>query len=369
MNRSAEPASPALGPAYARAYPPPPLTDRQRAVRTAILSSDDARDYETLGCPCGAPGPDTLVSEIDRYGLPARNVVCQVCGLVRLTPRWRQDRYLRFYQTEYRPLYDSSALSRSEYATWVAGSPAARDRTAWILDVWRRRSGSGPARIVEIGAGGGWNLAGLPREWERVGYDVDDAYLQVGREVFGLQMRHGLIEDALPDLATADIVLLSHVVEHLPDPSGSLRAIGRSIRAAALVLIEVPGIFRIHRTNLDPRSYLQNAHTFTFCAATLRDVCERAGLEVLEADETAQAVCRQGSTQHVPSPHPGLAEGIVRYLRRCDRGFRQYRWLRGVPAIGRFLAYGWKQAWFGTIGGVSRLRGREGNPSREATRS
>jgi SAM-dependent methyltransferase len=345
-------AGPALGPAYGRAAPVPCLSQAQIVARAAIIAADDEGDYEAVACPCGSPGPDRLLSEVDRHGLPTRYVMCQSCGLVRLSPRWREDRYLRFYAAEYRALYNPSSLPRLEYARGVALSPATRERVAWVAAVWRRRSRKGPARIVEIGAGGGWNLAGLPRDWHRIGYDLDDANLAVGREAFGLDMRPGVTRDALPELANADLVLLSHVVEHLPDPSGTLRAIGAAMRPDALALVEVPGIFRIHRTSLDPRSYLQNAHTFTFCATTLRDACRRAGLEVLEADETVRATCRPGGERSLlePRAHPGLAERIIRYLRRCDVGYGRYRQLRAVPVLGRWLAYGWRRTWFTGVG-------------------
>jgi SAM-dependent methyltransferase len=344
---------PALGPAYARTAPLPGLTAKQLAVRAAILAADAPTDYETVPCPCGSPRPDIVLSDVDRHGLPARNVVCEACGLVRLTPRWKEGRYLRFYEAEYRSLYETSGLSRDAYARSVAESPATRARRGWIEAVWRRRALARPARLVEIGAGGGWNLLGLPSSWERVGYDVDDAYLAVGRDGFGLDLRHGLLADALPALGAADLVLLSHVLEHLPDPSASLRAIANAVAPGALVLIEVPGIFRIHRTNLDPRSYLQNAHTFTYCATTLRDTCWRAGLDVIEADETARAVCMVRTASIGAAPVPDrlpLVRGMVRYLRACDFGFRQYLRLASLPTIGRAAGFLWRRTYFWGVG-------------------
>src|SRR5262249_45568196 len=121
---------PALGPAYARSSPVPRLTERQLTARSAILASDHPKDYETIPCPCGSRGPDPLLRDVDRPGLPARNVVCQPCGLVRLPPRWREDRSLRFYEAQSRSLYTSSPLPRPVSARWVAALPATRERTA-----------------------------------------------------------------------------------------------------------------------------------------------------------------------------------------------------------------------------------------------
>jgi SAM-dependent methyltransferase len=185
-----------------------------------------------------------------------------------------------------------------------------------------------------------------------VGYDVDDEYLEIGRASFGVEMRSGRADDALEAVSSADIVLLSHVVEHFSSPEAVLERIARRLHPGALLLIEVPGLFRLHRTNLNPRDYLQNAHTFTYCAATLRDACRRAGLDVVEIDQCARAVCRTGPPELQPGSvlRAGLAERIIRYLRRCDSGYRHYARLRRLPVVGRHTAALWKRTYFAGLG-------------------
>ena len=342
---------PALGPAFSLAgAPPAPLTPAQASARDAILQRDRPDDYEAIDCPCGSPAGDRLLAEVDRHGLPSRNVICLGCGLVRLSPRWREHRYRDFYQSEYRALYNRSVVPKGSYAREVAANPATVERGAWV-EREAGRYGLGPAaRIVEIGAGAGWNLATLPQSWSRIGYDVDQEFLDIGRATFGLDLRYGFVEEALGAVAAADVVLLSHVVEHFSNPGAILRRIGDALPARALLLIEVPGIFRIHRTNLDVRSYLQNAHTFTYCAATLADECRRAGLEVLWVNETARAVCRRGGVRPGDQASaPSRAGLIIRYLQRCDSGYRTYRRLRGLPLVGRAAAALWKRTYYASL--------------------
>jgi 2-polyprenyl-3-methyl-5-hydroxy-6-metoxy-1,4-benzoquinol methylase len=349
---------PALGPAYSSGTAQlPGLTPAQQQVRAAILAMDRTEDYESVPCPCGAVKQDRLLAEIDRHGLPCRNVICEACGLIRVTPRWREDRYRRFYESEYRSLYNRSTLPKHQYARELANSRALAERARWVIRAQARHSGAAAVSVVEIGAGGGWNLAALPPGWSKVGYDVDEEYLGIGAADFGLTMRRGFVPEALHQVAEADMVLLSHVVEHLSDPQSTLAALARRMRPEALLLVEVPGIFRIHRSNLDPLSYLQNAHTYTFCAATLEQACTRSGLEVVEIDECVRAVCRPARGRHPPSGWQGdvarrpvdLPDRIIRYLRRCDFGHRQYRRLRAVPVVGRYLAYGWKRTYFASL--------------------
>ena len=343
-------AEPALGPAFSLAgAPAAPLTPAQALARDAILQRDRPEDYETIACPCGSPAGDRLLAEVDRHGLPSQNVICRGCGLIRLNPRWRENRYRDFYQSEYRALYNRTVVPKGSYAKAVAANPATRARGAWIEREAARHGWGTGARIVEIGAGGGWNLARLPAGWHRIGYDVDQEFLAIGRATFGLDLRYGLVEEALDQVAVADLVLLSHVVEHFSDPGALLKRIGESLPAQALLLIEVPGIFRIHRTNLDVRSYLQNAHTFTYCAATLTDECRRAGLQVLSVDEMARAVCRPTGRAANQSPAPDRPGLIIRYLRRCHSGYRVYSRLRRLPVVGRAVAALWKRTYCASL--------------------
>jgi SAM-dependent methyltransferase len=344
---------PALGAAYTLAAAPRPrLTLSQEKARDAILCSDRPEDYETVDCPCGIRGGDRLLSEVDRHGLPCRNVICLACGLIRLSPRWREARYERFYRFEYRSLYNPSLLSKTEYAREIAQNAVTSERGRWIEGAALRYRLPATPRLVELGAGAGWNLSRLPASWERVGYDVDDEYLEIGKGSFGVEMRKGLVEDSLPAVSRADIVLLSHVVEHFHDPERVLATLAGRLHPGALLLIEVPGLFRLHRTNLDVRSYLQNAHTFTYCARTLQDACRRAGLDVLEIDQSARAVCRPGSpgAQQAHAFRAGLAQRTIRYLRLCDSGYRQYAWLRRIPWMGRYAAALWKRTYFEVLG-------------------
>jgi SAM-dependent methyltransferase len=346
---------PALGRAYALATARVrPLTPLQRQVRDAILAADQPADYEPAPCLCGQEGGDIVLAQAERHGLPYRKVACPACGLLRADPRWTGERYGRFYEDEYRDLYNPIAVSKEQHARELSGSPWFRALADWVMQGYSRfGSGNPQPRVVEIGAGGGWNLGLLPERWQRVGYDVDREYLEIGERLFGCQMRYGFVADALADLPGADLVLLSHVVEHFSDPVAELAAVAEVIPAHGLLLIEVPGIFRIHRTNLDVMSYMQNAHTFTFCAATLRDVCRRAGLEVLQVDETVRAICRRVSASE-PLPTPmrdaGLAGREVAYLRRCEAGYQMFHLARRVPGIGRYLAAAWRRLYFPLAG-------------------
>lgn len=338
-----------LGPAYDKGSARTrKLSTTQIRVRDAILVGDSPDDYEEFACPCGtSAGGDVVVAAVERHGLDCRNVICPVCGLIRISPRWNQARYRRFYETEYRDLYNAVSSSKEEFTRSIAALPNVKEFGAWIESAMARHGDtSTPPAVIEIGAGGGWNLAVLPGSWRKIGYDVDREYLAIASGTFGVEMRFGLLDEALEAVGTADAVILSHVVEHFANPAEALGSLAVRMKPSALLLIEVPGLFRIHRSALDPMTFMQNAHTFTFCGRTLTDACESASLQVLQFDEMCRVVCRKSGKGISATAHPGLTSRILRYLWLCEIGSLFLLNLREIPIAGRLLGAIWRRLYF-----------------------
>ena len=336
------------------------MSSLQQMMRDKILRGDSPLDYEDVDCPCGANtntnanananANNIVLTAVERHGLDCRNVLCAACGLIRISPRWNQARYRRFYETQYRGLYNHVTTSKEEFVHFLAALPQSKQFGTWIeTTISRHGNGSARPTVIEIGAGGGWNLAALPRNWRRIGYDVDQEYLAIAHKTFGLEMCFGFLENALDSICTADAVILSHVVEHFPNPEEALASLAVRMKPSALLLIEVPGLFRIHRSALDPMIFMQNAHTYTFCAQTLSDACGSASLEVLEIDETCRAVCRSSIMKQNRNYHPSLSKKILHYLRLCEIGFSTFLALRKIPLAGRLLGAIWKKIYFPTL--------------------
>jgi SAM-dependent methyltransferase len=243
----------------------------------------------------------------------------------------------------------ASSLHVKEFGKWV------EEATARYGD--NRAVALPPPTVIEIGTGGGWNLSVLPSNWRKIGYNVDKEYLAIAGEAFGFEMRFGLVDEALDAVGTADAVILSHVVEYFPDPKKALSSLVARMKPSALLLIEVPGLFRIHRSVFNPMTFWQNAHTFTFCAGTLVDACESASLEVLEKDEICRAVFRKSRKPVLESMNAsnkisfltmrfGLPSRILHYLRLCEIGFSTMLMVRKIPLVGRLLAGVWRKIYF-----------------------
>ena len=97
------------------------------------------------------------------------------------------------------------------------------------------------ARILELGAGTGHNLAMLSRFGDVEASELDP----VARELASERLGRPVVEAALPDLSmfpagAYDMVALLDVLEHVPDDKGSLKAIYGLLKPGAALLLTVP---------------------------------------------------------------------------------------------------------------------------------
>ena len=97
------------------------------------------------------------------------------------------------------------------------------------------------ARILELGAGTGHNLAMLSRFGAVEASELDP----IARELASARLGRPVVEAALPDLSmfpagSYDLVALLDVLEHVPDDKGSLEAICGLLKPGAALLLTVP---------------------------------------------------------------------------------------------------------------------------------
>jgi SAM-dependent methyltransferase len=97
------------------------------------------------------------------------------------------------------------------------------------------------ARILELGAGTGHNLAMLSRFGTVEASELDPIARTIASERLGREVK----EAALPDVsmfpaASYDLIALLDVLEHVPDDKGSLAAIMGRLKPGGALLLTVP---------------------------------------------------------------------------------------------------------------------------------
>jgi SAM-dependent methyltransferase len=96
------------------------------------------------------------------------------------------------------------------------------------------------AHILDIGCSTGEFLAERDNGWERHGVDVSTAAVEMGHELYGLDLHHGRMDGLdFPD-NHFDAVTCWHTFEHVYDPKLYLREIGRVLKPGGYFVMAVP---------------------------------------------------------------------------------------------------------------------------------
>jgi SAM-dependent methyltransferase len=182
---------------------------------------------------------------------------------------------VRFYDDA----YSQDAASSAVYARWRALGAIGKSDHVIALCL---QAGIQPASTLEVGCGDGALLCELHRRGfggRLAGVEITEAAVAIARErreIDEVALYDGL---HLPGAAGAyELGILSHVLEHVPDPPALLAEVARVCRA---VVVEVPleaniSARRAHkRTHADEVGHLQRLNR-----SAARGIVERAGLTI-----------------------------------------------------------------------------------------
>lgn len=292
-------------------------------VPCAICGSDAARElfwgWDRL---CGGPGQFRIAR-------------CRSCSLVYLNPRPTRRSLANFYPEEYPPHqpvgYHASApqsrvrrwtkaLAVRWYTRGLGFDPGQVRETLSRIEDFPPHFTFGffptkcGGRLLDLGCGSGLYLHAFQRlGWEVYGVEISAAVAEQARRMFGLNVFVGELEGArFPD-EYFDVVILAHVLEHLWDPVGTLREVGRILKKDGLVVVAMPNsrsimalIFRSYWFHLDvPR------HFYHFTPASLRALFARVGgLRCLRVNHLPMTAGFDRSWAYLCHDYPRLGNGF-----------------------------------------------------------
>jgi SAM-dependent methyltransferase len=184
------------------------------------------------------------------------------------------DELIRFYDAAYTQEPTEAAL----YARWRGlGAVGKADHVIELLD----RAGIRPCSTLEVGCGDGALLSELHRRGfggVLSGVEITQAAVEIAAsrpEIESVALYDGL------HLAAADgafeLGILSHVLEHVPDPSALLAEVARACR---VVVIEVPLEANLSARRASKREHAAEVgHLQRLDRGAARSIVAKAGLE------------------------------------------------------------------------------------------
>jgi len=134
-------------------------------------------------------------------------------------------------------------------------------------------------RLLDVGCGSGdWLLKMRELGWDVDGVDFDENAVNVARRR-GLEVRSGALEQQSFPSDTFDAVTLNHVLEHLPDPVGTVAECARVLKRGGKLVLFTPNssglghrIFKANWRGLEPPRHLH-----IFSPHSMRNLLIRAG--------------------------------------------------------------------------------------------
>jgi len=312
-----------------------PIQVSHRAAFLAKIASGEFAFEEVPTCLCGAT-ESVQIATHDRFGIPVGVVGCPACGLLRTSPRLAAANLPAFYEADYHGLHFGIEQPTGATTLVRIGQGAA----IWAFS--RAYLGSTPSRhrlqVVDIGAGTGVVLRELEAaakadgvDVESVGCEYSSAFATMARER-GTEVRTGGLETLIGTGLQPDLVVMSHVLEHFPDPAADLARVKGLVQPTTLVYVEVPGVLTIDtkpQYDYELVKYLTLAHTYHFTLGTLVEAMERAGFAFVRGDEEVRALFRLADaraaesaiSRPVDDPATRFAR-VLAYLSWLDRSAR-----------------------------------------------
>jgi 2-polyprenyl-3-methyl-5-hydroxy-6-metoxy-1,4-benzoquinol methylase len=171
---------------------------------------------------------------------------------------------------------DITARSRSDL----------RDRVIhWLRTLLKYRLP--PARVLELGSSHGGFVAVMSwAGYEATGLELSPSIVTLARELFGVTMLLGPVEQQSIDANSLDVIALMDVLEHLPDPVKTIEHCLKLLKPDGILLVQTPNVSVdadydtwVKSQNPFLKLLIPIEHIFLFSHASVREFLRRLGVE------------------------------------------------------------------------------------------
>ena len=248
--------------------------------------SEGQAELETVSCTlCGTEEatelyPSTDINDgtlaRDYYSSSRRRVThgrivrCRSCGLVRTNPRDAVRTLSEVYDELRDPLYELEKSNRTI---------TARRHFAFV-----ERYAPGTGRLLDVGCSTGIFMAiARERAWEVEGIEASSWAVARARESFDLNaIQQAMVENAVVQPGSFDVVTLWDVLEHVADPTAVLNRIRGWLKPGGHLFLNVPNVESIMAKCLGERwPLLLREHLWYWSPKTSTRLLEKTGFMLL----------------------------------------------------------------------------------------
>jgi len=240
-----------------------------------------------IEAPQTGPGGEhtgPIIDHVDSWDV----VDCETCGFAHIVPVPSVDDLVEIYRDDYytteKPLYLNHHAEDLEWWRLVYGERL-KELEALLPEGGRRMLdvGSGPGYFLQTAIGRGWKVQGV----EPSTHAAEHA------RGLGIPVVNGFFDaDMAKELGEFDVVHMSEVLEHIPDPHALVDATISAMRPGGLLYAMVPNeynpvqaVLRDH-CGFEPWWVSPPHHINYFTASSLECLLEAHGLDVVFREAT-----------------------------------------------------------------------------------
>lgn len=197
-------------------------------------------------------------------------VRCSDCDLVYINPRLP----IELVHQGYAEAVDET------YVSQAAGRIHAFRKIVCQISRWKDPAGGS---LLDVGAAAGFLLvAAREAGWKVEGIELSGWLSAWAKEHFELAIRTMPLEDDTYPPASFDVVTMLDVLEHVEDPSETLRCVRKILRDDGLFVVSYPDFGSIFARLLKRRWwFLLSVHLYYFTRTTIGRLLEQSGFEVI----------------------------------------------------------------------------------------
>ncbi len=201
-----------------------------RKTRTALFSS--AKLEKVAFCPvCNAPAGSAQF-RVNIYG--GRYCQCPACSHCFLTARPSQSALEAFYATNIQ--YAATYVDPKTLETRV--KQVAAPKAEWMIEQFRLAYGRKPARVLDVGAGGGHFVYALRQMGiEAEGIETSQTSRKFCRQNFGFELAAVDFSGEWHKFSGVDVITFWGLIEHVPEPLSLFRAAYQALRGRETLLV------------------------------------------------------------------------------------------------------------------------------------
>ena len=230
---------------------------------------------------CTSTSSSSITAKNSVFGETFNIALCDECELYYFAKQPSKEFLDAFYTKKYFSKLEKKkviSLLKSRFATMRASS-----QYAYIQNHLSTAEGNS---ILEIGSADGTFLSLFKKNgWHIKGIELNDYMIKKAREKYNIVLEKIHILDVDPEESSFDVISLSHVLEHMPDPVTILTHCKKLLKPSGLIFIELPYSPLSGDTTQEKLSeYLDTTHLFNFRPKSMTKLITKSRLELISID-------------------------------------------------------------------------------------